>query len=84
MFKTRLFGYSKVQVDMLIDQIESDYHAEAEKLKANLIKLEEECELLKQENEADKIKVVKAKEEKKENTRSLKEKMMSALVNTNK
>jgi cell division septum initiation protein DivIVA len=61
MYKKRLFGYSKRQVDTLIKQIESDFQTEEEILKAKIKKLEEDCELLKNENEADRIKLAKAR-----------------------
>lgn len=61
MYKKRLFGYSKKQVDTLIKQIESDFQTEEEILKAKIKKLEEDCELLKNENEADKIKLEKSR-----------------------
>lgn len=61
MFKNSMFGYSKKQVDQLIGQIDGDYRKEEEKLKEQIKILEESCEQLKNENEADRIKVNKAR-----------------------
>lgn len=61
MFKKRLFGYSKKQVDQLLTQVDQDFHTEEERLKLRIKELEESCELLKKENDSDKAKVYKAK-----------------------
>lgn len=63
MFKKRLFGYSGRQVDALIKQMGDDYHSEEKDLKSRIGKLEEDCQLLKSENDADRTKLEKAKED---------------------
>ena len=54
MFKKKLFGYSKKQVDLLIRQMENDFDLEEEILKEKINKLEVQCQLLKNENDEDK------------------------------
>lgn len=60
MFNKRLFGYSKKQVDELLKQIDNDFHTEEEVLLAKIKCLEDKCELMKNQNETDKIKLDEA------------------------
>lgn len=61
MLKKRLFGYSKRQVDKLLKQVEDDFNTEEEILLDKIRRLENRCELLKNENDADKKRLDAAK-----------------------
>jgi cell division septum initiation protein DivIVA len=61
MFNNSFFGYSKKDVDQLIEQIDHDYRTEEEKLKDQIRILEERCDQLKNENDENRLKVNKAR-----------------------
>jgi cell division septum initiation protein DivIVA len=61
MFKSKLFGYSKKQVDHLLQQIDQDFHSEEEMLQEKIKNLEESCQLLNSSNENDSAKLKKAR-----------------------
>jgi len=63
MLKKRLFGYSKKHTDELLQQIENDFHSEEEILLDKIKHLEDKCELLKNQNEADRKKLYEARDD---------------------